>query len=119
MTQPLSVSAGGGWLVALAGLAGCVVSIANYFNADSGIAGEPGTVLVIASTAILALFGWFMTGSGGGRAFRAFVAVSALLDIAGTTFAGYLLHSQSLVYLTLLALVGWLIHVFGPRPATA
>jgi hypothetical protein len=119
MTQPMSVSAGGGWLVALAAIAGCVVSIANYFDAQSGIAGEPGTVLVIASAAILALFGWFMTGHGGGRFFRAFVAVSALLDIAGTAFAGYLLHSQSLFYLMLLAFLGWLIHVFGPRPVPA
>lgn len=119
MTRFSALSAGGGWLVALAAITGCVVSIANYFNAESGIAGEPGTVLVVASTAILALFGWFMTGSWGGRWFRAFIAVSALLDIAGTSFAGYLLHSQSLFYLTILAFLGWLIHVFSPRPVPA
>lgn len=111
---------GGAWLVALAAVAGFAVSVANYFNPQSGIAGEPGTILVIASTALLAVFGWLMSGHGWrGVFFRIFIIVSSLLNIAGTGFAGYLLHSWVLLVLMLIGLLGWLLHVFRRRGAAA
>jgi hypothetical protein len=112
------ISTGGAWLVVLSALGGMAVSIANYFNVESGIAGEPGTILVIASTALLAIFGWLMVGDDRrGGVLRVFVLVASLLDIAGTAFAGYLLHSTSLVVLMFVSLLGWLLHVFGRRRA--
>jgi hypothetical protein len=111
-----TLSAAGAWLVAIAAVAGFAVSVANYFNPQSGIAGEPGTILVIASTALLAVFGWLMSGDDRrGVFFRIFIIVSSLLNIAGTGFAGYLLHSQTLLVLILAGLVGWLFHVFRRR----
>jgi len=113
-----TMSRGGAWLVAIAAIAGFAVSVANYFNPESGIAGEPGTILVIASTALLAVFGWLMSGDGRrGVFFRIFIIVSSLLNIAGTGFAGYLLHSQALLVLMLVGLLGWLFHVFRRRRA--
>lgn len=115
-----SISRMGPWLIAIAAIAGFVVSVANYFNADSGIAGEPGTILVIASTALLAVFGWLLSGDGWrGTFFRVFIIVSSLLNIAGTGFAGYLLHSWTLFILMLVGFVGWLFYVFRRRHASA
>ena len=108
----------GAWLIAVAATAGCILSIVNYLDPASGIAGEAGTILVIASTALLALFGWLL-GDGGRRGafFRVFIVTSSLLDIVGTGLAGYLLHSQALVLLMLVSLAAWLAHVFFRRAA--
>lgn len=113
-------SGAGAWLVAMAAIAGCIVSIVNYFDPASGIAGEPGTVLVIASTALLAFFGWLLGGDGRrGMFFRVFIVTSSLLNIIGTGFAGYLLHSQALFLLMLVSLAAWLAHVFFRRRRAA
>lgn len=115
-----SMSRAGAWLIAIAAVIGFIVSVINYFNADSGIAGEPGTILVIASTALLAVFGWLLSGDGWrGAFFRMFIVVSSLLNIAGTGFAGYLLHSWTLLILMLVGLVGWLFYVVKRRRAAA
>ena len=95
---------------------GAALSIANYFSPDSGIAATPGALLVIVSTVILLAFGLIMRGDvRRGRGFRVFIAGSALFDIAGTAFAGYLLDSETLVVLMLVSLAGWLIHLFESR----
>jgi hypothetical protein len=118
--QGLSVPAAGAWLMAVAALAGLAVSIYNYFDPQSGIAGEPGTILVIVSSALLLLAGWLLAGNVlRSRFLRGFFAVAALLDIAGTALAGYLLHSQFLVIAMLIGLVGWLTYIFWPRRAYA
>ena len=112
-------SKGGAWVVVIAAVVGFAVSVANYFNPQSGIAGEPGTILVIASTALLAVFGWLLSGDGWrGTFFRIFIVVSSFLNIVGTGFAGYLLHSWTLLILMLVGLVGWLFYVFRRRRAS-
>lgn len=115
-----TISGVGAWLVAVAAIAGCMVSIVNYFDPASGIAGEPGTILVIASTALLALFGWLLGGDGRrGVFFRIFVVTSSLLNIIGTGVAGYLLHSQALFLLMLVSFAAWLAHVLFRRRRAA
>ena len=116
--QGVTTSTAGLWLMILAALAGLGVSIFNYVDPQSGIAGEPGTILVIVSTAILVVAAWLLTGSKlRGRFVRGLLTTGLLLDIAGTAFAGYLLHSQALVILMGVALLGWLAYLFSPRPA--
>jgi hypothetical protein len=96
------------------------VSIFNYFDAQSGIAGEPGTILVIVASAILVIAAWLLTGRKlRGRFGRGFFTTGLLVGIVGTAFAGYMLHSQALVILMLIALMGWLVYLFAPRPAYA
>lgn len=108
-----TISGAGAWVVAIAAIAGCIVSIVNYFDPASGIAGEAGTMLVIASTALLALFGWLLSGDGRrSMFFRIFIVTSSLLNIIGTGLAGYLLHSQALFLLMLVSLAAWFAHVF-------
>lgn len=113
-------SGGGAALIVLASLLGFAASVFNYYNPQSGIAGEPGTLLVIVSTVLLALFGLAMATDHRRSAFvRVFFIVASLLNIAGTAFAGYLLHSQTLVILMGVSLVGWMLCVFSRRPAFA
>ncbi|TPQ34089.1 hypothetical protein C2U70_18005 [Bradyrhizobium guangdongense] len=118
VSGPKSVDIGS-ILICVGALVGVAVSIANYLSPGSGIAGTPGAILVIVSTIILLGFGLIMRSSGGSRAYRAFVAASALLDIVGTAFAAYLLESGTLVALMLVCLVGWFAHLFSPRPIPA
>lgn len=114
-TRSGSISTFGAWLMALAALAGLAVSVANFFNRDSGIAGEPGTILVIVSTAILLIAALILArASRLGGFLRGFLVIGCLIDIFGTGFAAYLLESQVLLWLMAAALVGWLLHVFGP-----
>lgn len=116
----LTTSRVGAGLVAVAAIAGCIVSIFNYFDPASGIAGEAGTILVIASTALLAVFGWLLrVGSRRSISFRIFIVASTLLNITGTGLAGYLLHSQALLMLMLVNLAGWLAHVFFRQRSAA
>lgn len=106
-------------LLCVAAAVGAAVSIANYFSPDSGIAGTPGAILVIASSVILIALGLIMRGAAmRSRGLRVFVAAAALLDILGTAFAGYLLESETLVVAMLVCLAGWFIHLIEPRPAT-
>ena len=117
-TRGGSISRSGAWLMALAALAGLAVSIANYVNRDSGIAGEPGTLLVIASTAILLVAALILARASRLGGFpRGFLVIGCLIDIFGTGFAAFLLESQSLLWLMAAALVGWLLHVAGPARA--
>ena len=115
-----TISRASAWFLAVAAIAGCIVSIVNYLDPASGIAGEPGTILVIASTALLALFGWLLGGDGRrGKIFRVFIVISSLLNIIGTGLAGYLLRSQALSLLMLVGLTAWLAHVFFRRRRAA
>ena len=107
----------GSTLICSGAFIGAAVSLANYFSPDSGIAGTPGAILVIASTIFLLGFGLVMRGyAGQGRLFRALVTAFAFADIVGTALAGYLLDSETLVALMMVCLVGWLAHIFRPRP---
>lgn len=118
--QDFSASSIGVWLIFAAALAGLAVSSFNYLDPQSGIAGEPGTILVIVSTAILTVLAWLMKGGGlRSRFLRRFITLAAILDIAGTAFAGYLLHSQTLVILMFVAFLGWIFYMLAPRPAVA
>ena len=110
----------GASLLCSGAILGTAVSIANYFSPDSGIAGTPGALLVIVSTVILLAFGLLMRSDvKRGWGFRVFITVSALFDIVGTAFAGYLLNSETLVVLMMVSLAGWLIHLFESRPVQA
>lgn len=111
---------GGAALIVLASLFGFAVSVFNYYDPQSGIAGEPGTLLVIASTMLLSMFGLAMVANRRRSIIiRIFFIVASFLNIAGTAFAGYLLHSQTLVILMLISLFGWIFHVFRRRLAFA
>jgi hypothetical protein len=99
-----------------AALLGVVVSVVNYVTPDNGIAGTPGALLVIVSTAALALVGFalrrrYMVARRGGVLWPAI----ALFLLAGTALAGWLLETAVLVALMMLAALSWLYIVIGRR----
>lgn len=106
-------------LIIAGAIIGTAVSVYNYLAPDNGINGTPGVLLVIASTFILFGFGLILRANKGGAFFRTFIVVSALLNIAGTAFAAYLLESRMLLGLMVVCLLGWLLYLFTPRPAPA
>jgi hypothetical protein len=110
----------GGYVVALSAILGTAISIYNYLDPMSGIAGTPGAILVIVSTLILFFAGLILaTDARRGAGFRAFFVVGTLLGIMGTAFAAYLLSSQALQGLMVICAVGWLMRLFRPPAAVA
>jgi hypothetical protein len=107
----------GAWLIVIASLAGLAVSIFNYGSTDSGIAGTPGAMLVIISTAFLLFAGFALGRDMGSFALRTVFATLCLLGILGTAFAGYLLESNILIVAMALCLFGWLTRLFQTRSA--
>jgi hypothetical protein len=117
-----SVSTGlGAWVMAAGGLLGLAISIFDYFWTGNGIHGTEGVVLVICSSALILIaallfalallpWGWL----------RVPLDVLLVLGIIGTAVAGYFLEAWILVGFMVLALIGWLIHIFtggAARPA--
>jgi len=107
----------GAWLMVIASLVGLTVSILNYNSSDSGIAGTPGAMLVIISTAFLLFTGFVLGRDMGGFAVRAVFVTLGFFAILGTAFAGYLLESNTLVTGMALCLFGWLMRLFQTRAA--
>ena len=109
----------GARLVSLTAILGTAVSIYNYFNPMSGIAGTPGALLVIVSTLILFALGVFLGAGLRSAGLRFFIAASLLLGIMGTALAAYLLHSNALLALMLACFLGWLMQVCTPARSLA
>jgi hypothetical protein len=103
----------------IAGAAGGVlVAPVNYFMPDNGISGTPGALLVVGSCALLALAGFAIRRRvAQGRGSGLLLALVALVLVAGTGFAAWLLEAQVLVALMVLAGLGWLALVVRRRGA--
>lgn len=104
----------GSTLLIAAALLGIAVSAVNYVMPDNGIAGTPGALLVIVSTAALALVAYALRrrladGRGGGLLWHAI----ALILLAGTAFAAWLLETPVLVALMALGACAWLSIAFS------
>jgi hypothetical protein len=94
--------------VAAAALAGTVIALVNYFTPDNGIAGTPGAMLAVASTALLVLIGLVLRqGRSRASALQRVLRVIALVLIAGTAWAAWLLEAPTLVAIMGVAAVGW------------
>ncbi len=112
----------GGLLIAFGAALGFVASVYNYFAAaplfapTSAIAGTPGALVPIATTAILFMAGLVLAGTAAGPLLAALLIVGTLAGILGTALAGWLLESQLLVALMLLCFIGWLMRVLTRRP---
>jgi hypothetical protein len=103
------------WLMAAAAVLGLVVSIFLYVTPTTGVAGEPGTMLVIVSTALLVVAAALLIWAPMPAWLRVVFLVLAALDLIGTALAGWLLNSQILAGLMAIGVIGWLLHVFGRR----
>ena len=112
MTQKHSTR--GAWLIIVASLIAGAICIYDYYSPDTGLIGTGGVILVACAAGLMCLAslalalvpnrsGWL----------QMFLVVSILLDIIGSSLAGYFLESPVIMAAEALALIGWLMNVIG------
>ena len=114
--MPKAKSAATSFGMALCALVAVVVALVNYFVPGNGISGTPGALLVVASSSLLALVGYLsgrriQNGRTGGTALLAV----ALVLLAGTALAAWLLEAYVLFGVMMLACLGWIAIAVRPR----
>jgi hypothetical protein len=109
----------GMWLIVAGSASGLALSIFNFFWPHNGIHGSGGALLVIVGTALLLGASLLMAlDRSASRSLRILIVGLLFLGIVGTGFAAYMLDASLLVGLMVLALIGWLVHLFaGPGEA--
>lgn len=112
MTQPHSTR--GAWLIVLASLITIAICVYDYYTPETGLIGSGGVILV-AGAAVLMLLAALVMAKMPGRSslVQTFLTVSILLDIIGSSVAGYFLESPVIMGAQALALIGWLINVIS------
>lgn len=104
----------GAWLIVLASLIAIAICVYDYYTPETGLIGTGGTVLV-AIAALLMLLASLVLALVPNRSglLQGFLVVSILLDIIGSSVAGYFLESPVIMAAEALALIGWLMNVIG------
>ncbi|MFO1248577.1 MAG: hypothetical protein U1E93_10240 [Alphaproteobacteria bacterium] len=112
MTQRHSTR--GAWLIMLAALITMAICVYDYYTPKTGLIGTGGVILV-ACAGLLMLLAALALGMvpNRGRFLQGFLVISILLDIIGSSVAGYFLESPVIMAAQALALIGWLINVIG------
>ena len=104
----------GAWLIILASLIVIAICVYDYYTPETGLIGTGGTILVAVSGLLMLLaalvVAWVPNRSG---LLQGFLVVSILLDIIGSSVAGYFLESPVIMAAEALALIGWLMNVIG------
>jgi len=104
----------GAWLIILASVIAIVICVYDYYSPATGLIGTGGVILV-AGAAVLMLLASLVMALMPNRAnwIQTFLTVSILLDIIGSSVAGYFLESPVIMAAEALALIGWLMNVIG------
>ncbi|MCX7281961.1 MAG: hypothetical protein NTX21_10525 [Alphaproteobacteria bacterium] len=112
MTQRHSTR--GAWLIMLASLITMAICVYDYYTPETGLIGTGG-VITVAVAGLLMLLASLTMGLVANRGcfLQGFLVVSILLDIIGSSVAGYFLESPVIMAALALALIGWLINVIG------
>ena len=112
MTQRHSTR--GAWLIILASVIAIAICIYDYYSPATGLIGAGGVILV-AGAALLMLLASLVMALVPNRAcwLQMFLVVSIILDIIGSSVAGYFLESPVIMAAEALALIGWLMNVIG------
>ncbi len=110
MTQPYSTR--GAWLIVLASLITIGICVYDYYTPETGLIGSGGVILVAGAAVLMFLAALVMARMPGrGSLLQTFLVISILLDIIGSSVAGYFLESPVIMAAQALALVGWVINV--------
>jgi hypothetical protein len=98
----------------LASLIAMAICVYDYYTPKTGLIGTGGVILV-AFAALLMLLASLALALVPNRSglFQGFLVVSILLDIIGSSVAGYFLESPVIMAAEALALLGWLMNVIG------
>jgi hypothetical protein len=104
----------GAWLIILASLIVIAICVYDYYTPETGLIGTGGTMLV-AVAGLLMLLAALVVANVPNRSglLQGFLVVSILLDIIGSSVAGYFLESPVIMAAEALALIGWLMNVIG------
>ena len=104
----------GAWLIILASLIVMAICVYDYYTPETGLIGTGGTILV-AVAGLLMLLAALVVAKVPNRSclLQGFLVVSILLDIIGSSVAGYFLESPVIMAAEALALIGWLMNVIG------
>ena len=104
----------GAWLIILASLIVMAICVYDYYTPETGLIGTGGTILV-AVAGLLMLLAALVVAKVPNRSclLQNFLVVSILLDIIGSSAAGYFLESPVIMAAEALALIGWLMNVIG------
>ena len=104
----------GAWLIILASLIVIAICVYDYYTPETGLIGTGGTILV-AVAGLLMLLAALVVAQVPNRSclLQGFLVVSILLDIIGSSAAGYFLESPVIMAAEALALIGWLMNVIG------
>jgi len=98
----------------LASLITIAICVYDYYTPDTGLIGTGG-VITVAGAAALMLLASLALAMVPTRSclLQGFLVVSILLDIIGSSVAGYFLESPVIMAAQALALIGWLMNVIG------
>ena len=112
MTQRHSTR--GAWLIILASLIAMAICAYDYYTPETGLIGTGGVILVGVSALLMLLASLVLAGMPNRSGLvQGFLVVSILLDIIGSSVAGYFLESPVIMAAEALALIGWLMNVIG------
>jgi hypothetical protein len=114
-TQRVRPSPGAGVLV-VASAIGLIVCLIAYFTPHGPIAHSWGALLVLVSTALMVVASLLVAFTALPRWFFRLLQVLIVLDILGTGVCAYFLEAYVLLAFMVIALLGWLLHVWRDRP---
>jgi uncharacterized membrane protein YhaH (DUF805 family) len=104
----------GAWLIVLASLITIAICIYDYYTPETGLIGTGGVVLVAVAGLLMLLAALTMALKPmRSSLLQGFLVISILLDIIGSSVAGYFLESPVIMAAQALALIGWLMNVIG------
>ncbi len=107
-------SARGAWLIMLASVIAIAICIYDYYTPETGLIGTGGVVLVAVAAVLMLLAALAMHAyTARPRWLQRFLVISILLDIIGSSVAGYFLESPVIMAAQALALIGWLMQIIG------
>lgn len=112
MTQNHSTR--GAWLILLGSVITGAICVYDYYTVATGLQGTGGVVLVACAAALMFLAALTMALKPRRGCFlQGFLVISIVLDIIGSSVAGYFLESPVIMAAQALCLLGWLMNVIG------
>jgi hypothetical protein len=90
------------------------ICVYDYYTPETGLIGTGGVILVAGAAALMLLASLTLAMMPNRSCLmQGFLVVSILLDIIGSSVAGYFLESPIIMAAEALALIGWLMNVIG------
>ena len=112
MTQNHSTR--GAWLILLGSVITGAICVYDYYTVATGLQGTGGVVTVAVAAALMFFAALTMALKRSRGCFlQGFLVVSIILDIIGSSVAGYFLESPVIMAAQALCLLGWLMNVIG------